>query len=440
MQRLFLFAFPLLLLCGALVLAEDGAPETPKDAKPEADEQSDEAEVALSTEAKNLLRRFDRDGDGKLSVNEVPPRLTRLFRRHDANNDGVLEGAELNSFAAALAEIRGRIQGGAQQGQMAESYEPDEDTGLYLQAAYDYHKLGNGKALYIMKDGEVIFEAYDRGFKKDEEHNLYSGTKSFVGILAACAVEDGLFGWDDNVSEVIHEWKEDIMRRRISVRMLLNLTAGLPPETGKLIGDEIDDKYAHSIGLECISMPGTRFSYGGTQFFAFGEYLKRVLAEQDEPESIREYFFRRFGDAIGLELTWETDAAGNYSLPHGMHMTAANWAKFGEFVRNGGKVGDKQVLKTEYMDECFKRSPRNPNYGLTWWLPDESAVVDQEADEPTEGANRPALPADLVIAAGLGKQLLYVSREAELTIVRFGDGGHFEHDEFFGWLMNGVSN
>ena len=38
---------------------------------------------------------------------------------------------------------------------------------------------------------------------------------------------------------------------------------------------------------------------------------------------------------------------------------------FGEFVRQEGKVGGRQILPPELLAELFKGTPANPAYGMT---------------------------------------------------------------------------
>lgn len=410
--------------------------------------QEAEKPIELSEDAKAALEQFDKDADGKLSEAELPERGRKLYMRYDTDKDGFLSGAELNQAAKAAAELKGAAEKrgkGKVAGAMKEKYQVDEASGWYLQAAHDYHKATNGEALYIMKDGKLLFEAYDNDYSREREHQLASGTKSYSGIIAACAVEDGLISWDELVCETITEWKDDPKRSKITVRMLLSLCAGLPPEQDALQGPATENKYAYAISLKCKHEPGTKFEYGPAQYFAWGEFMRRKLAasEKFKDMNLTGYFMHRIGYAIGIKQTWRTDAAGNPATPHGVYVVASEWAKFGEFVRLGGKVGEKQLLKTELMDECFKPSKCNPGYGLTWWL---GGGDSDDADEggAKDGKGRKAdkapdwLPADLVFAAGKGKQRLYVSRKLGLTIVRFADDkGSFDNNDFLSWLLRG---
>lgn len=411
-------AFACLSLLAGFIRAQDA---------PKADE--------LNDDAKTLLENLDANEDGALTDTELPEQFRRVAMRHDANADGKLAGTELNEVAKVAAQLReagATKRRGAVRKQMKDTYEADKDSGLFLQAARDYNKATNGEALAIYKDGKLLLEAYDNNYDKTIPHELASGTKSFIGVIAACGVEDGLFGWDDRICETIPEWKEDD-RSKITVRMLLSLCAGLPASKDALQGSATEDKYKYAIGLKCKHEPGKRFEYGPAQYFAFGEFIKRKLAPKNE--TIKDYFMRRIGKEIGIDLVWRADKAGNHLMPAGIYIVATEWAKFGEFVRNGGKVGDKQLLRQDLLAECFKPSKAKQNYGLTWWL--GGGEEDGESGPAKESKND-WIPGDLVYAAGKGKQRLYISREKGLTIVRLAkDEATFENNEFLSWLLRG---
>jgi len=80
--------------------------EAKKDPEKKALKKNPFAELVKLT-PEEFIKRFDKDGDGKLSRDEVPPFLGKVFQASDKNGDGKLDRAEvvdmlklLRSFAA----------------------------------------------------------------------------------------------------------------------------------------------------------------------------------------------------------------------------------------------------------------------------------------------------------------------------------------------------
>ncbi len=351
-------------------------------------------------------------------------------------------------------------------------------------AAADYSAGLGGRAVLVMVDGNVVFERYDNGWSETRPHPLASGTKSFTGVTAVCAMQDGLITLDEKVCDTITEWKSDPQKSKITVRELLTLSSGLDPSDGpvgtrgggRLLGEvakrrserlnasggeEVRDHYQAAIDAKVVSEPGEKFRYGPSHFYAFGAMLERKLAASGRPEkTVLEYMHARLFDPIGLKVAWfGKDAAGRPNLPGGCLLTAREWAKFGQLIVQDGSWTRAdgtvvQVVRPELLAECFKPSAANPNYGLTWWLRRTDAAADRggAADRQTlrerrmAAQNRPVKDAsgkeiDVAMAAGLGKQRLYVLPERKMVIVRFAEGtmeGQGFRDERFLGLALGL--
>lgn len=340
----------------------------------------------------------------------------------------------------------------------------------YAQAA-DYSAENGGRAVLIMVGGKRVFERYDNGWTADKPHPLASGTKSFTGVVAAAAVEDGLLSWDELACDTLTEWKSDPRKSKITVRHLLTLSSGLDPSDAllggrggsRLLGQGAADRarrlgsqdkppppdlFEAAIEVPMKHAPGTKFEYGPSHFYAFGELLQRKLAAKHAadpsfPDSTFEsYMHRRVLDPIGLKVGWfAEDKVGNPNLPGGCLLTAREWAKFGEMVRLQGKWPQadgtlKSVVSWDTLSECFKPSATNKDYGLTWWLPtsanpEASLIADGPFAEMirARAQKKPAQPMlgpdgeplKVYMAAGLGKQRLYVIPAHDLVIVRFAE-------------------
>jgi CubicO group peptidase (beta-lactamase class C family) len=182
----------------------------------------------------------------------------------------------------------------------------------------------------------------------------------------------------------------------------------------------------------------------------FGELVKRRM-KQDPLE----YLTERVLEPIGLQVArWRRDKAGNPEMASGAFLTAREWAKFGELVRDRGMFRGQRVISERALRGCFRGSRTNPAYGQTFWnnrpvrldlalatAEDERARrrLQRLADSQGRVQISAAAPADLIMAAGAGKQRLYVIPSLELVIVRQGESdGKFSDDEFLQRLLKGV--
>lgn len=295
--------------------------------------------------------------------------------------------------------------------------EAPEPAGPFQPAA-DYLRSCNGHALLVYRDGKLLFEDYFNDHKRDDPHRLASGTKSFVGVIAVMAVEDGLLKLDEKVADTLTEWQGDARKSQITIRQLLTLTSGIA-------GGEVGDvpSYQEAVRLaEAKFPPGGKFQYGPVPFQCFGELLRRKL--EPRKETVEGYLKRRLLDPIGLKPSvWRKDADGQPHLPSGALLTAREWAKFGLFVLNNGAWDGRQLVSEKLLTECFQGTKAHPAYGLTFWL--------NASDER---------PRDLVMAAGAGRQKLYIVPSQRLLIVQFAEAPRrFQERELLRRVLDGLA-
>lgn len=280
-------------------------------------------------------------------------------------------------------------------------------------AARSYSEARKGVSVLVLKHGQVACEAYGPGGGPDQGHELWSGTKSFNGLIAAAAVQDGLLSLDEPVSLTLTEWRSDPARATITIRQLLTLTSGVRGTVGR------PPAFAEAITTPLTAAPGETFQYGAAPFQLFGAVMQRKLAAAGRDPDVLAYLKARILDPIGAHWTdWRRAPSGDPLLPQGSVFTAREWAKFGEFVRAGGVVDGKPLVDPATFVQLFMGTAVNPAYGVTWWLPAASSQPDVVTARLDLGAHAEDLPKDLVIAAGAGNQRLYVAPSCGVTIVR----------------------
>jgi Ca2+-binding EF-hand superfamily protein len=66
-------------------------------------------------EAGRFMQQYDRNGDGVLTPDELPPQLANMLRDADTNHDRRIEPAELAAFVAKMGDRMRAVNGGAAQ-------------------------------------------------------------------------------------------------------------------------------------------------------------------------------------------------------------------------------------------------------------------------------------------------------------------------------------
>lgn len=300
-----------------------------------------------------------------------------------------------------------------------------------------------------MEAGGIVYEDYVASSGPFSPHRLASGSKSFWGALAVAAAQDGLIQLDEKVSDTLVEWKNDPRKSEITVRQLLNFTSGLDPATETLRGNaKSEDKFKRVLDIPSFDSPGNSFAYGPSHLFAFGAFLQRKLAAAGKNSDPLDYLHERILDPIGLRVAkWTRDKAGNPVMPYGAYISPREWAKFGELLLNGGEWDGVQLIDKTMLAEMFMGSFANPAYGLAIWLNKDAkqaqvfTVADGEVNQQIENFDDGYIyrngPTDMVMAAGQGKQRLYVIPSRDLVIVRQGESrGGWRDSEFLAILLS----
>lgn len=278
-----------------------------------------------------------------------------------------------------------------------------------------------GVSLVVLLDGQIVCEDYPNGGAPDAGWRLASGTKSFSGILAAAAVQDGLLDLDERVSDTLVPWRNDPALREITVAQLLSLTSGTDYPGHRRAFRLPSYERAVEVAVS-VAEPGAQFSYGSGPFQVFGALMSAKLQAAGQYRDPVTYLHRRILDPIGVAAVEWGERAGDPHLPFGASFTARDWAVFGQFVQQGGVWNGERLVDRDALARVFEGSAANPAYGLTWWLSEpvsdrQRAQIVQlrRASDITRFSDQ--IPF-VVMAAGAGRQRLYVAPQSGLVIVR----------------------
>jgi CubicO group peptidase (beta-lactamase class C family) len=302
-----------------------------------------------------------------------------------------------------------------------------------LKAAAAYSRSAGGTSFLAIQNGQTLLEQ-----NANEGHKIYSGTKAFWCLAALAAAEDGLLSLDEPVGSTIPAWASDPRKARITIRQLLDFSAGLEP-VNSLHNDNPGDRDAIAIRAPIVASPGSAFIYGPAALQVFHAVLKEKL----RGESPTRYLERRVLHRMGLgSQRYLTDSAGNPLLAAGWILSARQWAKMGEVALHGGAP----IVSAGSMAQCWRGSGANRAFSLGWWnnrnapggreFDIEATLVPKWQRQSWGGTVLcRAAPSDVAACIGSGYQRLYVIPSMNLVVVRNGSGRKFSDAQFLRLLV-----
>ncbi|MHA6332463.1 serine hydrolase domain-containing protein [Qipengyuania sp. CAU 1752] len=289
--------------------------------------------------------------------------------------------------------------------------------------------VGETRAAIVMYGGEIAAERYAPGYDADTRFVSWSMAKTVTAVMIGLLEADGQLELDD--SPPLPAWRRPgDPRGEITLRQLLQMRSGLrhteagdPPydssEVRMLFLDGRDDmaRWAKEQPLE--SEPGAKFEYSSNTTVILADIAARVIAKgSDDPETRRravsEFLDARLFGPLGMtSAVPEFDASGTLIGGSLIHATARDWAKFGEFLRNGGSIAGAQILPRRWVRFMTGSSPRAEFYGGQTWL-------NFGAADPENALHPISRPEGVFAMIGHMGQYVVVSPRQRLTIVRLG--------------------
>jgi CubicO group peptidase (beta-lactamase class C family) len=176
---------------------------------------------------------------------------------------------------------------------------------------FNANRQFNGAALVAEKGNVILKNGYGMANFEwqipntpDTKFRLGSITKQFTSMLVMQLVAEGKIKLDEKMTTYLPDYRKDT-GDRITVRMLLNHTSGIPSYTSRpdireisrtpVNVNEFVKKYA-SGDLEFE--PGTKWAYNNSGYFILGAMLEKVAGKPYE-QQLKERIF----DPIGMDST-----------------------------------------------------------------------------------------------------------------------------------------
>ncbi|MBI3699412.1 MAG: serine hydrolase [Afipia sp.] len=281
--------------------------------------------------------------------------------------------------------------------------------------------------ILVLHRGRVVYEKYFGEGAADRPHIAFSVTKSFVGTLASMLAAEGKLDPNAQVTKYVPELK-DTAYGDATVRQVMDMTIGV-----KFSENYADPKaevfdYARAGGMvparPDYTGPKTFFEFLVTlqkegahgDAFAYKTANAEVLAwivKRASGMSLANLLSQSIWSKIGAEQDayFMVDSIGTESGGGGLNTTLHDLARFGEMMRNQGKVDGKQVIPAAAVADItiggskanFEKAGytllKGWSYRDMWWIThnDHNAYM----------------------ARGIYGQSIYIDPKAEMVIVRY---------------------
>lgn len=233
---------------------------------------------------------------------------------------------------------------------------------------YNHYKLSKDDAHYldslhtvsflVFHHDSIVFESYRDGWNDTLTSNIYSATKTIVGLLAGIALDEGkIHSLDDPVSRYLPTYIQG-MQADVTLRHLLTMSGGMAWDEAYASlfsvtthGYYGNDLYDLVTGLKVIEKPGVQYSYrsGETQLLAF-------VIEAATGQTLSEYAEEKLWKPMQTERDayWLLDKKdGDEKAFCCFHTTARDAARFARLLLHRGNWQGRQLVSEAYMDELM---------------------------------------------------------------------------------------
>lgn len=258
------------------------------------------------------------------------------------------------------------------------SYEVDGES----YDLYDFLSLDNVTGMIVLKDGEVVYETYQRGNTPGTRWMSMSVAKSITSTLVGAAIKDGhIGGLDDLVTDYVPALAGSAYDG-VSLRDILLMASGVAwketytdPASDRrdLLRAQIEQRPGAAMevmaALPRAHEPGTHHTYSTGETQVLGEVVHGAVGKP-----LAEYLAEKIWQPYGMEAdaTWWLDSPDGVEIGgSGLSATLRDFARFGQFFLEGGAIDGSPILPEGWTETAGQpqelTSGETIEYGYMWW-------------------------------------------------------------------------
>jgi CubicO group peptidase (beta-lactamase class C family) len=294
--------------------------------------------------------------------------------------------------------------------------------------------------ILVLQNGKVVTEQYFNGMERSTLHLIMSCSKSITSAVAGIYVNAGVLDASAQITDYIPELADTGMSGA-TVQHALDMQVGVKfsedyddPEgewnqyelaTGWREASDYDGprdqiSYAQTL-TDQEAEHGTVFHYQSILTNIVGHCLERATG-RPFTELLAEHIWGPMG--AEHDLVSIVDSTGALSFEGGFNICLRDFARFGMVIARNGFYDGTQLGPEDWLEEC-----RNPGAGLV-----SAFSAGKYAETAPGGAyhnfwwvNGP--PSGVIMALGVGGQILYIDSENDFVAVKFSSQPKYEDVE-----------
>ncbi|TKB77740.1 MAG: serine hydrolase, partial [Mesorhizobium sp.] len=273
------------------------------------------------------------------------------------------------------------------------------------------------RAVVVVKNGRIVAERYGDGFSEKTPLLGWSMTKTVNAAIVGTLVKDGKLAMTNQ--GLFGPWKGD-GRAVISLADMMAMSSGL--EFNEDYGDVADVTRMLYLEPDMAGFAGSKpltgevgkvFSYSSGTAVMLSRLWQDAIGDKDKALVWpRTALF----DPLGMQsAVLEADEHGTFVGSSYLYATARDWARFGQFLLQGGVWNGKEILPAGFVDWMREPATASKVYGKgQLW-------IEGPGDEENPGAGTAAgLPKDTYWMEGHDGQTVAIIPSEQLVVVRLG--------------------
>lgn len=288
-----------------------------------------------------------------------------------------------------------------------------------LASYMDKHHLAG---MMVLQHGRVRLQRYAPGFGPEQRWESFSVAKSVTSALLGIALQRGdIHSLDDTLGTYIAELRGSAYAK-VTVRQLLTMTSGVHwnedyadarSDVAQMYLGACVDGQAHIVSYlkkQPRQWPaGTHFNYNTAETDLLG-----ILVQRATHRSLAAYLSQAIWQPYGMaaDAYWIKDECdGSDTGGSGLSATLGDYARLGQFMLDGGRIGGRPVIAEAWLDGALRRQENvddpERGYGYLWWTDKDGSYA----------------------AIGIFGQMVYVDPARQLVIAQVGAWPHATSDE-----------